>query len=58
MTDGRYNGSRSIFYTGTPTGEGMYSDGSGLHTRQIEAECGCPPSDLVVAPEDVDVARD
>lgn len=66
--DGSYNGSRNIFFDGEPTGEGMYSDGSGLHCTQyiygkdaegkttglerFVTECDCPASDLIRAPED------
>lgn len=57
---GYYNGCRSIFFNGTPTGEGMYHDGSGLHCTglkdgKVYVECSCPPSDLILAPEDKDV---
>jgi hypothetical protein len=62
--DGSYNGMRSLFYTGVPTGEGMYSDGSGLHcsvihpeTKQVVEECNCSTSDLILAPEDALVVR-
>ncbi len=53
-----YNGSRNIFFTGAPTGEGMHDDGSGLRTSQVRGdgsiiqECSCPTSDLILAPED------
>ena len=54
-----YNGTRSLFFTGVPSGEGMYQDGSGLNTTLIDpatgeivAECDCLASDLVLAPED------
>lgn len=72
ITDGRYNGSRSLFFDGEPTGKGMYSDGSGLDcSTHIEewneqgeivghrfvAECDCPSSDLVLAPENELVKR-
>lgn len=66
ITDGRYNGSRSIFFHGEPTGEGMFSDGSGLHCAtyinkdgnpRVVYECQCPPSDLILAPEDALVVR-
>ncbi len=57
---GRYNGQRTIFFNGAPTGEGMYSDSSGLNCSTyfkdrddpIITECKCPPSDLILAPED------
>ncbi len=62
VTNGRYNGSRNIFFNGAPSGEGMYSDGSGLHCTEVVdgqyvRECTCPGSDLVVAPEDSLVTR-
>lgn len=65
ITDGKYNGSRSIFFCGEPTGEGMYHDGSGLHCstyfmgreNPIVKECSCPASDLILAPEDKFVKR-
>lgn len=55
--DGRYNGKRNICFNGTPSGKGMYSDLSGLDCIRIEdgqiiEECSCPPSDLILAPED------
>lgn len=58
-----YNGSRNIFFNGVPSGRGMYSDLSGLDcTNYVEgkgyvAECPCPPTDLVRAPEDALVKR-
>lgn len=61
---GFYNGSRSVFFNGTPSGKGMFSDGSGLDCTQIESsgkwipECECPASDLILAPEDALVKRD
>jgi len=48
---GRYNGSRNIFFCGTPSGKGMYSDGSGLDCIGVR-ECDCPPDNLILAPED------
>jgi hypothetical protein len=60
---GFYNGSRNIFFKGTPDGQGMYPDGSGLScTDWIEgqgpiSECTCPASDLILAPEDELVTR-
>jgi len=58
-----YNGSRNVFFCGEPTGEGMYEDGSGLHSTtfvedptkggpRVVYECPCPTSDLILAPED------
>ena len=56
-----YDGSRNIFFNGIPSGEGMYSDGSGLHCTRVQTiegethvvhECSCKSSDLVRAPED------
>ena len=57
MTEGKYNGSRHIFFNGTPSGQGMYKDGSGLHCTtykdgKVYSECSCPASELVVAEED------
>jgi hypothetical protein len=62
---GFYNGSRNIFFNGEPTGKGMYQDGSGLDCSQyfpmredpIVKECSCPASDLILAPEDVEVKK-
>lgn len=59
-----YNGIRNIFFNGTPSGEGMYSDKSGLHCSfldengQVVQECTCPSRDLILAPEDDLVKRD
>lgn len=48
-----YNGSRNIFFNGTPTGEGMFKDGSGLNCIGIGVEeCNCSSKDLILAPED------
>ena len=52
-----YNGSRNIFFNGTPDGKGMYFDGSGLSCTMVKddkivTECDCPSSDLIRAPED------
>jgi len=57
VTDGRYNGQRSLFYLGTPNGKGMYSDGSGLHCTADRPECECKADSLIVAPEDGQVKR-
>lgn len=69
---GTYNGTRSIFFNGEPTGKGMYYDGSGLHcARYIEelndegkfvkfrpvTECSCTSDQLILAPEDKLVKR-
>jgi len=60
---GFYNGSRNIFFNGTPSGKGMFSDGSGLDCTQIDKdgkwieECKCHSSDLILAPEDELVKR-
>jgi len=62
---GGYNGSRSIFFNGEPTGMGMFSDGSGLdcsaffpdRENPVVVECSCPASDLILAPEDKLVSR-
>jgi len=50
--DGHYNGTRSIFFKGTPSGKGMYEDGSGLDCVCSELECDCPSKNLILAPED------
>lgn len=52
-----YNGVRHIFFKGVPTGQGMYSDGSGLDCTTFKdgaviQECPCDASELVLAPED------
>lgn len=52
-----YNGTRHVFFNGIPSGEGMYSDGSGLNCTMIKdgkiiEECSCKGSDLILAPED------
>ena len=58
-----FNGSRSLLFTGTPSGKGMYFDGSGLDCTQITEEgeivreCECSPSDLILAPEDAAVVK-
>ena len=54
---GGYNGSREIFFHGTPSGEGMFDDGSGLDCVEVVngtiiEECDCPIKDLIIAPED------
>lgn len=70
---GHYNHCRGITFNGTPSGKGMYSDGSGLdcitrmplnqytvhnpRVNQIVHECGCPPKDLILAPEDSSVTK-
>ena len=56
---GYYNGCRSIFFCGVPSGKGMYADSSGLDCdRWGASECNCPASDLVLAPEDTLVRED
>lgn len=55
---GGYNGTRSIFFNGTPSGRGMFADGSGLDCDFAVAECSCPVSDLILAPEDALVRRE
>lgn len=66
ITDGRYNGSRSIFFGGEPTTHGMYQDGSGLDCStyfnnngnpRVIFECDCPARELILAPEDAMVKR-
>jgi len=57
-----YNGCRSIFFNGEPTGHGMFQDGSGLDCstyfpdregeNKLIRECTCSPRDLIRAPED------
>ncbi len=54
---GYYNHSRNIFYNGSPDGDGMFSDGSGLHCTVTEPECICSASELTLAPEDALVKR-
>lgn len=62
-TEGKgYNGSRSIFFNGAPSGQGMYEDGSGLDCTtfvdgRIVHECDCKSDQLVLAPEDSEVKR-
>lgn len=63
VTEGKYNGARSIFFLGTPSGRGMHFDGSGLDCTRLKegelfVECECPPTDLIVAAEDVLVKRE
>lgn len=60
-----YNGARSIFFNGEPSGHGMHFDQSGLdcstyfpdRADPVVRECTCPPSDLILAPEDALVKR-
>lgn len=58
-----YNSSRSIFFNGTPSGKGMYEDGSGLDCTctlpngEYVFECSCSSEDLIIAPEDALVKR-
>lgn len=53
-----YNGSRNLFFKGTPIrnedgSPKMYSDGSGMECDFYgSTECACSPRDLVRAPED------
>ena len=57
-TDGHgYNGKRNLFFRGTPSGKGMFYDGSGLDCIKVRdgalvVECLCPPADLILAEED------
>ena len=62
ITDGGYNGMRNIFFKGTPSGRGMYSDGSGLDCTEFVGdklirECSCSANLLELAPEDALVKR-
>ena len=72
ISNGGYNGARSLFFDGEPTGEGMYHDGSGLNCSthipernekgelvryRVVSECACSPRDLILAPEDKLVKR-
>ena len=68
-TEDRYTGSRTLFFNGTPSGAGMYEDGSGLSCSRlirdtegnvtgVAVECDCPLSDLVIAPEDALLKRE
>lgn len=55
--NGHYNGCRNIFFDGTPSGKGLYSDFSGLDCTPVKngeyfKECKCPARDLILAPED------
>lgn len=63
---GGYNGSRTLGFRGKPTGQGMFSDMSGMYCSLVEEvgnsgayvaieECDCPLSDFVLAPEDAQV---
>jgi hypothetical protein len=59
---GGYTGERTLFYKGTPVynpdgSPKMYDDFSGLQCTEVVDgkylwECSCPPSDLILAPED------
>lgn len=72
ISNGGYNGTRRLFFDGEPTGEGLYSDASGLNCSTFApirndeglvtgykhiTECSCPVSDLVIAPEDELILR-
>lgn len=49
-----YNSRRSIFFFGRSTGA-LFGDGSGpMCTPAIE--CDCSPDDLIIAPEDAEIA--
>lgn len=60
VTNGKYNGSRLIFFNGEPDGHGMFSDNSGLscstyfigRENPVVKECDCHSSKLCIAPED------
>lgn len=52
-----YNGNRTLFFNGIPSGKGMYDDSSGLDCTMFKGDemvkvCTCPPTDLIIAPED------
>ena len=57
-TDGfGYNRKRHIFFNGTPSGRGMFDDGSGLDCTKVKddvfvEECVCDSHNLILAPED------
>jgi hypothetical protein len=50
---GFYNGSRNIFFGGKTTGR-LYRDKSGVQCDPA-FECKCPPSDLILSPEDAEI---
>lgn len=63
ISNGGYDGARSIFFMGTPTTNPptLHSDKSGVDcngTYEVEGklhivkECDCPPEDLILSPED------
>lgn len=43
-----YNGIRNIFYNGKYTGDNSY---------EHEPECKCPPTDLILSPEEVELQK-
>lgn len=49
-----YNGQRHIFFLGEPTGDGGYKCAPLLRNLKHPDECKCPPTDLVLAPEEVE----
>ena len=58
-----YNGSRHIFFVGTPVRNAdgsakMHADMSGVECTWQGGECDCPPTDLIIAPEDSLVRRE
>lgn len=62
VSNGRYNGTRNIFFNGYASGR-MYDDMSGMY-HDFEPrdgvsprECDCPASKLTIAPEDAMVKR-
>lgn len=55
--EGGYDGTRNLFFDGTPDGTGMYQDKSGLSCTHFKngknvEECNCSGHVLIRAPED------
>lgn len=59
FTPGRgYNGQRSIFFLGRKVGEDEYEEGPALKSDgMFRDECPCLPSDLILAPEEVELQK-
>ena len=54
---GFYNGCRNIHFCGTYKGK-LYSDKSGSECDHFASpECSCPSSDLILSPEDKEIAE-